>query len=188
MVRLVTQAVLNVGDGMLSVAYVNLMKNGHDETPQAHVLCRDCPPLYLIFGIFNSLLILLRQQRQTGAVSIDVSADAPKRAECTIANAASPALTTETPRIASFVRWPKRATVQSAASGALRARLGDATGDDRTIGGIRGIKASRLERGSIRLSKILTNWPAAGAHLQQRAFYIHLPAALMQQPTPPCSP
>lgn len=45
MVRLVTQAVLNVGDGMLSVAYVNLMKNGHDETPQAHVLCRDCPPL-----------------------------------------------------------------------------------------------------------------------------------------------
>lgn len=187
MVRLVTQAVLNVGDGMLSVAYVNLMKNGHDETPQAHVLCHGRPPLPYLRD-FNSLLKLLRQQRQTGAVSIDVSADAPKRAGCTIANSASPALTTETPRIASFVRWPKRTTVQSAASGTLRARLGDATEDDRTIGGIRGIKASRLEHGSIRLSKIHTNWPAAGAHLQQRAFHTHQPAALMQQPTPPCSP
>ena len=31
--------------------------------------------------------------------------------------------------------------------------------DDRTIGGIRGIKASRLERGSIRLLKIHTIGP-----------------------------
>lgn len=45
MVRLVTQAVLNVGAGMHSVAYVNLMKNGHDKTPQAHVLCHDRPSL-----------------------------------------------------------------------------------------------------------------------------------------------
>ena len=187
MVRLVTQAVLNVGAGMHSVAYVNLMKNGHDKTPQAHVLCHDRPslpylrvfqqPPYIVeatapdWGRVDRRIRRCPKTRRMYDCKCRVTGahnrNAPNRLLCTMA---------------------EKGDRQSAASGALRARLGDATGDDRTIGGIRGIKASRLERGSIRLSKILTNWPAAGAHLQQRAFYIHLPAALMQQPTPPCSP
>lgn len=167
MVRLVTQAVLNVGAGMHSVAYVNLLKNGHDKTPQAHVLCHDRPSLPYLRVFQQPPYIVEATAPDWGRVDRRIR-------RC--------------PKTRRMYDCKCRVTGAHNRNAPNRLLCTMAEKDDRTIGGIRGIKASRLERGSIRLSKILTNWPAAGAHLQQRAFYIHLPAALMQQPTPPCSP